>query len=51
MEEAWVPSLSWEDLLEEEIAKPTSAFLSGKFQRERNLASAVHRVAKESDPT
>jgi len=36
---------------EEEIAKPTSAFLPGKFQRERNLASAVHRVAKESDPT
>ena len=36
MQETWVPSLSWEDPLEEEM-QFAPVFLPGKFHRQRSL--------------
>ena len=43
-----VPSLSWEDPLEKEIATHSS-ILAGKSHGQRSLGAIVHRVTKESD--
>ena len=38
MQETWVGSLGWEDLLEEGVATHSSGFLSGESHEQRSLA-------------
>ena len=43
--ETWVPSLGWEDPLEDEMAIH-SVFLPGESHGQRSLQATVYRVAK-----
>ena len=47
MQETWVQSLGWEELLEREIA--TQSFLPGEFCGQISLASYSPWCLKESD--
>ena len=53
MYEVWVPSLGWEDLLEEGTAthSPTPVFFPGESQGERRLVGYGPQGHKESEMT
>ena len=50
-EEMWVPSLGWEDPLEEETATPSSVLAWRTPRTERSLAGYSPRGRRESDTT
>ena len=50
MQETWVPSLGWEDPLEEKMATQP-LFLPGKSHGQRSLAGYSPRGHKEFDTT
>ena len=50
MQETWVPSLGWEDLLEKEW-QSTPVLLSGKSHGQRSLVGYSPWGGKESDMT
>ena len=50
MQESWIPSLGWEDLLEEGMATHFS-ILAGESDGQRRLAGCIPQSCKESDTT
>ena len=50
VQETWVQSLGWEDLLEKEMT-PTPAFLPGEFHGQRSLVGHNSQGCRESDVT